>query len=78
MNQKLLKGAIGNQEGDYLTLASQWAKVIVTLEGNGAAWMVSGDILDLRGAAPTFPTLAKAMDYAVESLKAYRDGSPNK
>lgn len=78
MNQKLLKGAIGNQDGDYLELTNQWARVFITLETNPRTWMVSGDILDLRNRAQTFPTLAKAMDYAVESLKAYRDGSPNK
>lgn len=79
MNNQLLTRAIGNKDGDYLELSNQWAKVFVTKQTDPRMWTVTGDILDVCG-PPTrsFRTLSKAMNYAVESLAAYRDGSPNK
>lgn len=76
--------AMGKQDGDYIELHNQWARVTVSRDrvwnpktGGSAGWVytVSGDIADFRARIKEFKTSAKALAYAFESLALYQKGA---
>lgn len=74
VNATTVCNAMGHQEGDYIELHNQWAKVFVTREGG--RFRVTGDLpILLRTDSRAFNTLTAAMIYAFKSLAEYQKGA---
>jgi hypothetical protein len=78
------KAAIGPQDGDTLELRNQWARVMITVHAKNedgecygpVHYVCTGDLYhDFRPTKiMTFPTMRRALDYAMESLAVYQEG----
>jgi hypothetical protein len=66
--------AIGQQDGDTLTLSNQWARVYITLWADPLQYVVTGDLLDTRLQRLECRTMGAAISYAMQSLAAYQEG----
>jgi hypothetical protein len=77
MRETTLKAAIGNRDGDYLTLENQWARVHVTREEvdttpkPSVQYFVTGES---ECARTGFTSLGAAVEHAAKVLKLYTDG----
>jgi hypothetical protein len=69
------RAAIGPKDGDSLELRNQWARVTITYSRDmPPRYVVTGDLYDLRAREKDFPTMRRALDYAMESLAVYQEG----
>jgi hypothetical protein len=67
--------AIGPRDGDSLELRNQWARVTITLSLDmPRRYIVTGDRTTYGTIEMEFPTLRRALDYAMESLAIYQEG----
>jgi hypothetical protein len=71
--------ACGPRNGDYLSLANQWARVVITKDttdqgGHELPYSVAGDIRDVRLVKKFFKTWRAAMAYAFDSLSLFEQG----
>lgn len=77
MNMQLAQ-SIGPQDGDYLDLTNQWARVSITRmvldEGKRPVYVVRGDLADPLAATKRCTTIESAVAYAFESLALYQSG----
>lgn len=77
----LIRQAIGRVDGDTITLANQWATVVITFdisEPTKVPYVVTGDIRDLRVSSKRFANASLAMSYALASLAEYQKGALNR
>lgn len=77
MSKQLTLGqaAIGQEDGDTLTLSNQWANVTITYSREDDNYRVTGDLLDVRLQSKGCRNMAEAMSYAMKSLASYQEGS---
>lgn len=68
---------MGSNDGDYIKLENQWARVTITREHNGNGmpeFVLTGDLQHFRDHRRMFTTMRGAMAYAMESLAMYQRG----
>lgn len=75
------QAAIGPKDGDYIELANQWARVVITVWADDSdrpasptLYVVTGDTLDFRLSRVEFCTMGAAITYAMRSLAVYQEG----
>lgn len=78
LNGRTLKRALGVSNGKSLTLSNDCASNSITLERDEETGKVEYSVAADYLPDETFPTLEKALAYALRDLAELMDGSPNR
>lgn len=72
----LPSNAIGQENGDTLQLANQWARVTIARDvcEQGEVFICTGDLADHRAPQMAFPRMHLAVNYALRSLALFQKG----
>ncbi len=73
-DSQAIASAAGPRDGDSIELRNQWAKVTINHDATSRAWIVTGDLADLRARQMAFGEAHAALSYALRSLAEYQYG----